>query len=130
MYPQNPAYGPWPHSGEIDVAEWFGNNHTDHVFPSVHYAGENTALSTGHDCVVNTPNGAFHTYAVEWTATSMQFFYDDKLCFQHSPAPAAPLVAPRPFDQPFDLVMTQTGVRGGPVGTSTTMSVDWVRAWK
>src|SRR4051794_36031958 len=25
MYPQNPAYGAWPNSGEIDVAEWLGN---------------------------------------------------------------------------------------------------------
>ena len=130
MYPQNPAYGAWPSSGEIDVAEWFGNTHTNHVFPSVHYAGENKAFSTGYNCVVSTPDSAFHTYAVDWTSTVMSFYYDNKLCYQHSWTPSAPLVAPQPFDQAFDLVMTQTGGTSTVVGTSVTMDVDWVRAWK
>jgi beta-glucanase (GH16 family) len=130
MYPQNPAYGAWPRSGEIDVAEWFGSRYADHVLPSVHYSGENKTLSTGRDCVVPTADSKFHTYAVAWTKTTMYFYYDNQLCFQHAWTPAARLVAPQPFDKAFSLVMTQTGGQNAPIGTSTTMDVAWVRAWK
>jgi beta-glucanase (GH16 family) len=131
LYPQNPAYGKWPRSGEIDVAEWFGDgNGTNPVFPSVHYAGEDRAKSVGRNCVVPNAGTEFHTYAVDWTPTLMSFYYDNKLCFQHAWTPAAPLVRPQPFDQAFDLVMTQTGGYERPVGTTLTLEVDWVRAWK
>jgi beta-glucanase (GH16 family) len=131
MYPQNPAYGKWPHSGEIDVAEWFGDGlDTNPVFPSLRYAGEDPAKRTGHNCFVPGAGTAFHTYAVDWTPTMMSFYYDNKLCFQHAWTPAAPLVRPKPFDQPFDLVMTQTGGWNKPVGHTVTLEVDWVRAWK
>jgi beta-glucanase (GH16 family) len=130
MYPQNPAYGKWPRSGEIDVAEWFGDAYgTNPVFPSVHYAGEDRAKSTGRNCVVPGAGKKFHTYAVEWSPTTMSFYYHNKLCFQHTWTPAAPLVRPQPFDQAFDLIMTQTGGYNRPVGTTMTMEVDWVRAW-
>jgi beta-glucanase (GH16 family) len=129
LYPQTSIYGAWPSSGEIDVAEWFGTAYSNHVFPSLHYTGE-TSASTGYNCVVPTAGTAFHTYAVSWTTTTMYFYYDNTLCFQHVWTPSAPLVAPKPFDQAFDLVMTQTGGTNDPVGTSATMDVDWVRAWK
>jgi beta-glucanase (GH16 family) len=130
MYPQDPAYGAWPRSGEIDVAEWFGSRYADHVLPSVHYSGENKTNSTGRDCVVPGADSKFHTYAVAWTKTIMYFYYDDQLCFQHAWTSAAKLVAPQPFDRAFDLVMTQTGGQHAPIGTSITMDVAWVRAWK
>lgn len=131
MYPQDPAYGAWPKSGEIDVAEWFGDGYgTNPVFPSVHYAGEDKTKSTGRNCIVPNAGTQFHNYAVNWTSTMMYFYYDNKLCFQHSWTPDAPLVAPQPFDQAFDLVMTQTGGYNRPVGTTVTLDVDWVRAWK
>ena len=122
MYPQKPAYGRWPNSGEIDVAEWFGDGYgTNPVFPSVHYAGEDRAKSVGRNCVVPNAGTKFHTYAVDWTPTMMSFYYDNKFCFQHAWTPAAPLVGSQPFDQAFDLVMTQTGGRNRPVGTTLTL---------
>ncbi len=131
MYPQDPAYGGWPNSGEIDIAEWFGDPYADHVVPSVHYAGENRALTSGRNCVVPNADSEFHNYAVEWTATEMSFYYDNTMCFQHAWTSSAPLLAGQPFDQAFDLVMTQTGPWGVPiVGKTYTMDIDWVRAWK
>jgi beta-glucanase (GH16 family) len=130
MYPQNPAYGAWPKSGEIDVAERFGNTYGDHVYSSVHYAGENTALSTGYTPTVANASSAYHSYAVAWTPTTMYFYYDDALVYQHSWTPVAPLLGSQPFDKAFDLVMTQTGGLNAPLGTTTTMDIDWVRAWK
>ncbi|GAA3529073.1 glycoside hydrolase family 16 protein [Nocardioides daeguensis] len=134
LYPQKHTYGAWPSSGEIDVAEWFSGT-PQKVYPSVHYAGEDTKLSSGYNCLVANSGTQFHRYAVEWTPTSMRFLYDNRVCFTHSWTPDAPLVAPQPFDQPFYVVLTQ--VFGGgwnsitpSTPTSATTTVDWVRVWK
>ncbi|MCW2800563.1 MAG: hypothetical protein JWQ70_2035 [Aeromicrobium sp.] len=127
MSPQVLTYGAWPNSGEIDVAEWFGNAYSDHVVASAHYLGETSNIG---NCVVPGAATGFHNYAVDWTATTMYYYFDDQLCFQHSWNPAAPLLAPKPFDQAFYMTMTQTGVWNAPVGVSATMDLDWVRAWK
>jgi beta-glucanase (GH16 family) len=131
MYPQDPAYGKWPNSGEIDVANWFGDGYgTNPVFPAVHYAGENPAKSIGWTCVVPGAGTDFHTYAVDWTPTMISVYYDGKKCYEHAWTPNAPLTGSQPFDQAFDLVMTQTNGYLRPPGTTVTLEVDWVRAWK
>ena len=134
LYPNSNLYGAWPNSGEIDVAEWYSAI-PDHAYPSVHYAGEDHDLSSGHDCIVPTANTAFHHYAVEWTPTGMRFYYDGRLCFRHSPTPDAPLAGSQPFDQPFNVVLTQVygGLWNAPTDRtpdSVTMEVDWVRVWE
>lgn len=134
LYPQRHTYGAWPHSGEIDVAERF-SGYPSHVFPAVHYSGENIWESVGFDCPMPDSGTRFHRYAVEWTSTAMRFLYDGRLCFQHAWTPDAPLVAPQPFDHPFYFVLTQAF--GGDWNRvtedtpgSATMQVDWVRAWR
>ena len=134
LYPQKHTYGQWPHSGEIDVAEWF-SGHASHVYPSVHYKGENVLESTGYDCAVPGASTQFHRYAVEWTPTVMRFFYDGQLCFQHSWTPDWPLSGSQPFDQPFYVVLSQAfGGAWNAVTADTprsgTMVVDWVRVWR
>lgn len=134
MYPQRNTYGGWPNSGEIDVAEWFSSQ-PDQVYPSVHYSGEVWGQSTGFNCPVAGAGDTFHRYAVEWTTTQMRFLYDGRVCFTHSWTPAAPLVAPQPFDHPFYLVVTQAFGAGwnaadGSTPTSGEVVVDWVRAWR
>ena len=133
LYPQDHTYGAWPNSGEIDVAEWFSAD-AGRVYPSVHYAGENSLESTGYECRM-PDTSQFHRYAVEWTPTTMRFLYDGNVCFTHSWTPNAPLTAPQPFDRPFYVVLTQ--VFGGAwnaitaqTPTSATMTVDWVRVWQ
>lgn len=132
LYPDEHFYGTWPKSGEIDVAEWFGGRPAN-VFPSAHYAGEVPLMSSGLTCAMPTASTEFHTYVLEWTPTRMRFLYDGKECFSHSWTPTG-MTGPAPFDKPFYLVLTQ--VWGGalwnmPSGdtTSSTLTVDWVRAW-
>lgn len=134
LYPQDNTYGGWPNSGEIDVAEWWGD-HPDNVYPSVHYAGENTALSTGPNCPVASASTSYHRYAVDWSATRMRFYYDGQLCFEHAWTPSSPLSGSQPFDKPFYLVLTQLlygawdAVATG-VPNAATLKVDWVRVWR
>lgn len=133
LYPQDQAYGRWPASGEIDVAEWFSARPAN-VYPSVHYAGENNMLSTGFSCAMPTSSTEFHDYAVEWTPSVMRFYYDGSLCFTHAWTPAG-LVAPQPFDRPFYLVFTQIwgggwNARAPGMPDTSTLVVDWVKAWQ
>ncbi|WP_418060977.1 family 16 glycosylhydrolase [Pimelobacter simplex] len=133
LSPEDHAYGKWPLSGEIDVAEWFGNDQT-HVYPSVHYVGEGRQESTGRDCAVPTATTGFHTYTVEWSPTEMRFFYDGQFCWSHRWVPTN-VRAPAPFDKPFNLVLAQIWGSGWAARrlsspTTSTLTVDWVRAWR
>jgi hypothetical protein len=133
LSPEDHAYGKWPLSGEIDVAEWFGNDQS-HVYPSVHYLGEGRQESTGRDCAVPGTTTGFHTYTVEWTPTLMTFFYDDQLCWSHRWVPTN-VRAPAPFDKPFSMVLAQIWGSGWAARrlsspTTSTLEVDWVRVWQ
>lgn len=135
MYPLKNTYGPWPASGEIDVAEWWSNAPTL-VMPSLHYNGRDAELDSGWNCQVADPS-AYHTYTVDWEPTEIRFFIDGSLCFARTPDPDAPLVAPQPFDKPFSMILNM-GV-GPASGTNTvsastdlpaTYHVDYVKAWR
>ncbi|GAB4012713.1 glycoside hydrolase family 16 protein [Nocardioides ultimimeridianus] len=132
LYPAANTYGPWPASGEVDVAEWYSSTPTK-VYPSAHYAGEVPFQSSGWDCGVATPHD-FHTYAVDWTPSSMYFYVDDHLCWQHSWLAQTALPGAGPFDQPFYVVLTQVfGSATNAVSAATpavaTTDVDWVRVF-
>lgn len=133
LYPQVQTYGRWPLSGEVDIAEWMGND-PSHVYPSVHYFGEDKSRSTGHTCPGPAASTGFHTYTLDWTPTVMRFSYDGQLCWSHSWTPTN-VRPPAPFDKPFYVVLTQIWGTGSAARTSTspktaTMTIDWVRAWK
>lgn len=132
LYPDDTAYGAWPRSGEVDVAEWYSAL-PRRVFPSVHYVDGGTNVHTGQDARFGDAS-KFHTYALEWNPTTMRFYYDGELTYQHAWDPAAPLVNPQPFDQPFNVVLSQ--VWGGSWNAPTRRTpnrnrlvVDWVKVW-
>ena len=137
LWPSNSSkYGStWPASGEIDIAEMY-SAYADRAIPYVHY---NPALwdpnVTNTSCMISNL-GAFHTYAVEWTTSTIKVIYDGTTCLIDSWNPAAPLVKPQPFDQPFIIALTQAlGIDGNAFDPSTTplpatTSIDYVRVWK
>ncbi|HWU21094.1 MAG TPA: glycoside hydrolase family 16 protein [Nocardioides sp.] len=133
LYPNKLTYGPWPKSGEIDVAEWFSNQ-PNIALPSVHYEGERFGVSSGLTCTTATPED-YHSYAVAWTPSAMYFYLDGRLCWQHSWLPYSTLVGAQPFDQPFNIVLAQAfgpGPNNLPTAATPdvdTLDVDWVRAW-
>ena len=134
LYPARLTYGPWPASGEVDIAELF-SQYPNLAIPSVHYNNsDNDPNATNHSCVIGDP-GQFHTYAVTWTSQSMTFTYDGRTCLVDRWNPAAPQVRPQPFDQPFFICLTQAlGIRTnlfvpGVTPLPATTSVDWVRVW-
>ena len=138
MYPAHPRYGPWPSSGEIDIAETFGLGDSK-AWPTIHYRGaDGQEVHPGSACRVAQLGHRFHVYAVDWTPRLIRFSYDGKVCFQTRDwQPAAPLTQPQPFDQPFYVVLQLAlGAVGTPAAPTpatplpVSMRVDWVRAWK
>jgi beta-glucanase (GH16 family) len=123
-------YGPWPSSGEIDIAEMF-SEYPDRAIPYVHTgAVAADADVTSTSCtILNLAD--FHTYALEWTAGSITISYDGATCLVDDLDPASP----QPFDQPFFIALTQAlGVGTNEFDPETTplpatTEVDYVRAW-
>lgn len=137
MFPQEQAYGAWPNSGEIDVAELF-SVYPDRAIPRLHYpnvAGEAELTST--DCLVSKP-WRFHTYTAQWDAQGITVEYDGRKCFTAEWKPAPPLEGSQPFDRSFMIALTQgIGVPGtanayidGTTALPATMEVDYVRVWE
>lgn len=135
MYPDKLTYGAWPSSGEIDVAEWWSSSPTQ-VLPTLHYSGSSFLNDSGWGCTVADPT-VWHTYTLVWQPTQMAFSIDGTTCFTDSWTPAAPLVAPQPFDKPFSMLLTMAA--GGSSGTDAvvanttfpaTFEVDYAKAWK
>jgi beta-glucanase (GH16 family) len=126
-------YGPWPTSGEIDVAEQY-SRYPDRAIPYVHYtpAGGVDPYATNNFCLI-TPD-QFHVYVLQWTTSAISITFDGRTCVYDSWNPAAPLVKPAPFDQPFMIALTQAlGTDGNVVSDSTqlpaTTQIDYVRVW-
>lgn len=135
LWPVNAyKYGAWPASGEIDIAEVF-SNFADRAIPYVHYNAAFDPNVTNNFCMI-TDVSAFHTYAVEWTSSTIKIIYDGATCLVDEWNPAFPLVKPQPFDQPFIVALTQAlGIGSNAFDPATTplpatTRVDYVRVWK
>ena len=128
-------FGPWPLSGEIDILEWVGNK-PDEVLGTIHYG--NTPGSSIFSSEVYKPGGApvadeWHTYAVEWSANEISWFYDGYKFFTRTRADIAPQAWPFMHDFFIILNLAVGGTLGGAVDPSAfpaEMRVDYVRVYK
>lgn len=137
LYPEDTAYGRWPRSGEIDVAEFY-TRYPDRVIPVVHYAGSRMDPDhTNRECLVERP-GDFHTYVVEWGRDVIRISIDGVPCVVDDWAPWG-MQKPAPFNRPFHISLTQALGRGvnspvfwgaGRTAPRGTMEIDHVRVWK
>lgn len=76
----------------------------------------------------------FHTYAVEWSATAIDFYVDDTLCETQTATSAKNRTWE--FNQPFFIILNVAvggSFPGSPSSSTTfprTMKVDWVRVYE
>jgi beta-glucanase (GH16 family) len=90
LLPTSSVYGPWPKSGEIDIAESRGNNHTyppggnNIVTSSLHWGPDTPDDSwwrtTGRTKAFHSTFAQqFHTYGLEWSEKYLYTYLDGRL---------------------------------------------------
>ncbi len=134
MMPVN--FKSWPGDGEIDIMEEVGYD-PDVIVSTVHcnkYNNSGTSIESGRK-TVSTSQSAFHTYAMEWTATAMTFYVDGATILTYRNDGTG--VNAWPFDNPFYVILNLAwgGSWGGVKGVDesflpATFEIDYVRVFQ
>jgi beta-glucanase (GH16 family) len=118
----------WPACGEIDIVEHRGME-LNKIFGTLHYPGHSGGNGNGNTINISTATTAFHQYAVEWDATSLNFYVDNEL--YHSVANDNNI----PFNHNFFILVNMAigGNFGGkvdPLFSSDKMEIDYIRVFQ
>lgn len=136
MMPEFDKYGGWPRSGEIDIMEHVGYEQ-DVIHTTVHTASFNHKKNTQKTryAPVKNVSKKFHTYAVYWTPSSIEWLVDGETFFTFENSGNG--IPEWPFDHPFYLILNVAigGSWGGQQGIdeklkSAEMLVDYVRVYQ
>lgn len=128
LFPKHPT-AVFPFSGEIDIAETY-SSWADRVIPFVHYGSSDPSVTNNH-CMLDVSQ--FHTYTLEWTASTVSIAYDGVVCLTHRIDPSAP--GGDPFGGAFMIALTQGVGLGDNAPTASTPAtgttrIDYVRVWR
>ncbi len=69
----------WPRCGEIDIMEFVGHDSL-RVHGNAHYEDRTSKKHTSKMGTISNvkPSDGFHIYAIEWTYSTIDFYFDDK----------------------------------------------------
>ncbi len=127
---------PWPTAGEIDVMELRGQEPST-IAGSIHGPGYSAGNAVGSDFSLEDArfDTEFHVFAVEWGPDFIDYFVDDQLYQQLTPA-SLPEGTEWVFNKEFYLLLN-VAVGGNYVGNPNdnsrfpqTMIVDYVRVYQ
>jgi beta-glucanase (GH16 family) len=130
-------YGGWPASGEIDIMEHVGYD-PGVVHGTIHTETYNHSKQTQKEGKISVADAQdkFHLYAIEWSASKIDFFVDDKKYHTVTKSPDEDFKG-WPFDQRFHLIMNVAvgGNWGGAQGIDESiwpqrMEIDYVRVYQ
>jgi len=117
---------PNPGAGEIDVWEWYANSPHTYITNFFNTGG----AQCGREVRYNYPNGSadvldWHTYAMEWSSDTIEFFVDDTLVSSQDVSNCAQ------YKEPMFVLLNVAmgGNLGGTIDStlnSATMEVDYV----
>ncbi len=125
---------PWPGAGEIDIMEFRGQDPTI-VLGTVHGPGYSAGESISKSYTLKNDrfDTGFHVFGIEWAPDYVNFYVDDVLYNQITPADVP---GEWVFDKPF-YILLNLAVGGSFVGSPNsetvfpqTMLVDYVRVYK
>jgi len=124
----------WPNCGEIDIMDNRGQEPTI-TNGTVHGPGYSggLAITKSYDLVNDRLDTGFHIFGIEWGPEYINFYVDDVLYNQITPAD---VTGEWVFDRPFYIILNLAvgGSFAGPTNSETsfpqTMLVDYVRVYK
>ncbi|RYF71351.1 MAG: glycoside hydrolase family 16 protein, partial [Cytophagaceae bacterium] len=128
----------WPLGGEIDIMEHVGWDENV-IHGTIHSEAYNHKIGTqkGAPITIPTATTAFHIYAIDWTASKIDFFVDNQKYYSVNSAELGTTQQQWPFTQPFHLLLNVAvgGGWGGQKGVDETiwprrMEVDYVRVYQ
>lgn len=128
MLGSNISTAGWPSCGEIDIVEHRGSE-LNKIFGTLHYPGRSGGNADGSTKFISNATTEFHTYAVDWSASSIKIYVDDEL--YHTVVNSNSI----PFNQNFFFLINLAigGSFGGsvdPAFTSASLEVDYIRVYK
>lgn len=139
MMPEDSVYGTWPRSGELDIMEYSPATSGEATFATVHHSS--SASNAGTDkydglgrAVISTRSSEFHTYALKWTESYVEAFYDGKSLGTKYVNDGRGYVN-WPYDQNFFIILNLAmgGNLGGAIPsnmTKATFEIDYVRVYQ
>jgi beta-glucanase (GH16 family) len=134
---QNIKTAGWPTCGEIDMMEHVGFD-PNVVHNTIHTKAYNHSIGTQKSTnkLIDNVFDKFHTYAIEWTPTKIDFFIDDIKTYTFTKESGAD-VNKFPFTEPQYLLLNIAvgGAWGGQKGIDDSifpikMLVDYVRVYE
>jgi len=142
LKPEDSVYGNWPRSGELDIMENLGHVTANNLNMAMHYAASDGAgglIRQQQKAKISLAVDEWHTYALRWAPGRLIWSIDGEVYLSVTDwSMAWPFEMPKPFDQPFHLMMNlaidnANGFAGGPPDADTfpaAMEVDWVRVYQ
>lgn len=135
MMPQDPKYGGWPNSGEIDIMEHLNSDTI--VYQTIH-SNYVTIQEKKQDPIYSSTSPLkvedYNVYGLEWYPDRLEFYLNGTKTFTYPKIPNADS-RQWPFDQEFFIILDQA-VGGNWVGSikdedlPVQMVIDWVRVYK
>ncbi|MFC4386627.1 carbohydrate binding domain-containing protein [Gracilibacillus marinus] len=143
MMPEDePFYGTWPVSGEIDIMELLGHKPNE-IHGTVHFGKPHQQRQGTYTLPAGqTFADGYHIYAIEWEPGEIRWYIDGELYhtandwFTKHDDNATDYTYPAPFDQDFFLIMNISVGGGWPGNPDETtefpqqMAVDYVRVYQ
>jgi len=120
----------WPASGEVDIMEYYANGVRSNICkPSGGNCDWSGSVSQTLSSLGAAWSSKFHLWAMEWDATKISLYLDDKLVYGYTITTTAPYTG-NPF---YILVNLAIGANGGDPSSTTfpiTYLVDYVRVYQ
>lgn len=124
----------WPQVGEIDIMEYLGSSPTS-VFGTLHGPGYSggSAITKSYSLPNNRFDNDFHIFGIEWGENYINFYVDDVLYNQITPAK---VTGEWVFNKPFYIILNMAvggNYPGSPNNETVfpqSMLVDYVRVYE